>query len=88
MAETTARELGRLGLVDALELTALIALKDPRRKSRAAVRWLQRLGEERAVTIDECAMATAALAALGGPAHDAAVASLRALAGTASGNRR
>jgi hypothetical protein len=41
-AEATAKELLRLGLADALELTLLIARKDPRRHPRVAARWLLR----------------------------------------------
>jgi NAD(P)H-dependent FMN reductase len=75
------REMGRVSLGEALELTALIALKDPRRRSRAAARWLGRLLEEHPrATIEELALAAAALAALGGPGHDDAAASLVALA--------
>jgi hypothetical protein len=35
-AEATAKELPRLGLADALELTLLIARKEPRRHPRVA----------------------------------------------------
>jgi hypothetical protein len=38
-AEATAKELPRLGLGDALELTLLIARKDARRHPRVAGRW-------------------------------------------------
>jgi hypothetical protein len=37
-AEAAARELPWVGLLDALELTALIARKEPRRHSRVAAR--------------------------------------------------
>ena len=81
VAEATARELGRLSLDEALELTALIARKDPRRRSRVATRWLQRLLEERPrITIEEVSLAAAALCALGGAAHERAAATLRELA--------
>lgn len=77
VAETTAREIGRISLMEALEITALIALKDPRRRSRVATRWLQRLLEEHpAPTIEEVVLASAALATLGGPGHDDAAAAL------------
>jgi hypothetical protein len=46
LAEATARELGRIGLDESLALTALVAEKDPDRRSRFAVRWLRRLLEE------------------------------------------
>jgi hypothetical protein len=52
-AEATARELPRLGLLDALELTLLIARKEPRRHPRIAARWLLRfLEEDDEATID------------------------------------
>ncbi|HZV27152.1 MAG TPA: hypothetical protein VFG00_12780 [Acidothermaceae bacterium] len=38
IAETTAREIGRLSLMEALELTALIAVKDTRRHGRVSAR--------------------------------------------------
>jgi hypothetical protein len=41
-----ARELPQLSLLDALELTMLIARKDTGRFQRGAARWLQRLLEE------------------------------------------
>ncbi len=34
LAELTVREIGRISVDEALALTALIALKDPRRRSR------------------------------------------------------
>jgi hypothetical protein len=40
MAENTLREIGRVTLVEALQLTALIAVKDPRRHARVSARWL------------------------------------------------
>jgi hypothetical protein len=49
-------------LADALELTFLIARKDPRRHSRAAARWLQRYLEEHPeATIEEAALVSSAL---------------------------
>jgi len=83
LAEGMARELGRVTLAEALELTALIAHKDPRRHSRYAVRWLRRLLEEHErVTIEEATLAAAALLALGGPTHEQAHSMLTALAET------
>jgi hypothetical protein len=38
VAEVTVREIGRISLVDALEWTALIALKESRRHGRAGAR--------------------------------------------------
>jgi hypothetical protein len=40
IAETTLRELGRPTLCELLELTILIAEKDPRRYARVSARWL------------------------------------------------
>jgi hypothetical protein len=39
VAEVTAQEMGKITLAAALELTALIAFKAPRRHGRAAARW-------------------------------------------------
>ena len=81
VAEITARELGGLDLSDALELSALIDLRDRARGQRAGARWLQRwLDETSGATADEAAMIAAALAALGGPEHAGAPLSLRAVA--------
>jgi hypothetical protein len=63
----------RLSSMEALELTILIAQKDPRRGSRASAQWLSRFLEENdRVTIQEAALAAGALAALGGPGHEEA----------------
>ncbi len=71
MAETTARELGRISLEEALALTALVAEKEPERRSRFAVRWLRRLlQEDESLTIEEATMAASCLSALGGPSHE------------------
>jgi hypothetical protein len=81
VAETTAKEIGRISLTEALELTLLIARKDPRRHPRVAARWLLRYLEERdGVTIAEAAMAAACLVALGGDRHEEAAQMLRAMA--------
>jgi len=56
-AEAVAKELPPLDLNDALELTIVIARKDPRRHPRVAARWLLRYLEEcNEATIDEVAM--------------------------------
>jgi hypothetical protein len=81
----TIREIGVVGLDEALELTALIALKGewPRAR-RAAARWLQRyIAESAAVTIDDAVFAAGCLAALGGRAHGEALRTLRTLTDTA-----
>jgi hypothetical protein len=63
----------QLSSMEALELTVLIAQKDPRRGSRASAQWLSRfLEQNNRVTIQEAALAAGALAALGGPGHDEA----------------
>ena len=40
LAELTAREIGRVTIAEALELTALVARKQPDRYGRFAARWL------------------------------------------------
>jgi hypothetical protein len=75
-----AREAGRLDLGEALELTALVALRDRPRSRRFAARWLQRWLEQRpAPLIDEIVMVAGSLDALGGPLHADALESLRRL---------
>jgi hypothetical protein len=76
-------------LVDALELTVLVARKDPRRRPRVAARWLLRLLDEQPdVPIEEAALAAASLVALTGGAYEEARASLGAMAETATSRRR
>jgi len=66
VAEITARELGGLGLPEALELTALIAMKDWERARRASARWLARwIGEHPRATLDEALVVAGLLAGLG-----------------------
>jgi hypothetical protein len=77
VADITSREIGRINLVEALELTALIAKRDPKRHRRYAVRWLWRyLGESESVMIDDAAVAVGLLLALGGKRHDEALLAL------------
>jgi hypothetical protein len=84
-----ARELPQLSLLDALDLTMLIARKDPNRYPRVAARWLQRLLEEHPdVTIDEAALAASCLIALPGAAYPEAAQTLKAMAETATRRRR
>src|SRR5262249_4654931 len=72
-AVAAAKELPQLNLGDALELTVLIARKDPRRYDRIAARWLLRLLEEDPqVTIQEAALAACSLTALPGAGHQEA----------------
>jgi hypothetical protein len=75
--------------VDALELTILIARKDPGRLPRVAARWLLRYLEECAeATIEEAALAAACLAALAGDRRNDAALSLRAMAERAASRSR
>ena len=79
-------ELGRLDLADALELTALTALKDRPRSRRLAARWLERWLAETpapAPAIDDPLTVAGLLGALGGQHHDTAVSALRNLRGAA-----
>jgi hypothetical protein len=84
-----ARDLPQLSLLDALELTVLIARKDPRRHPRVAARWLLRyLEEDPHATIEEAALAASSLIALTGVGHEEAALALRAMAERATGRRR
>jgi hypothetical protein len=74
-----ARELGRISLAEALELTALVARKDPRRHPRVAARWVQRYLEELEPTLNEIALVVGALSALTGERHAEALRVLRAM---------
>jgi hypothetical protein len=88
MAETALRELGRPTLCELLELTLLIAEKDPRRYPRVSTRWLIRYLEHSAeATIDDAAFAVACLEAVAGPANEHAVSALRDLAVKATSGR-
>ncbi len=81
MAEATARELSHISLGDALELTALIAAKDPHRADRASGRWLRfYLGAAQPATLRDAATVVGCLSAFGGPEHAQALATLRAMA--------
>jgi hypothetical protein len=84
-----ARELPQLSLLDALELTMLIARKDPGRYPRVATRWLQRLLEEHPdLTIEEAGLAASCLTALPGSGYREAAQTLKAMAETATRRRR
>ena len=64
-AEAAARELGRLGLGDALALVELYAAKRDIRFERAALRWHARLTQEVGrLTLEEAALALNALLTL------------------------
>ena len=84
-----ARELPQLSLEDALELTLLVARKDPCRHPRIAARWLQRyLEEDPEATVEEPALAASALIASTGAGYQEAVQTLRAMAERATRRRR
>ena len=86
VAETVLRELGRPTLGELLELTILIAFKDPHRHARVSARWLLRYLEVRdQATIDEASFVVACLGALAGPEHEHAATALRDMAQKASG---
>jgi hypothetical protein len=88
-AVAAARELPQLSLLDALELTMLIARNDLGRYPRVAARWLQRYLEEHPeATIEEAALVASCLAALPGGSFQPAVQTLRAMAETATRRRR
>ena len=88
-AEATAKELPRLGLADALELTLLIARKEPRRHPRVAARWLLRyLEEDDEATIGELAFAASCLAALTGNSYPEAAQALRDMTENSTRRRR
>jgi hypothetical protein len=88
-AVAAARDLPQLSLLDALELTLLVARKDPPRHPRVAARWLLRYLEEHPeATIEEAALAASSLAALPGVGFGEAAQTLKALAERASRRRR
>jgi hypothetical protein len=89
LAVAAARDLPQLSLLDALELTVLVARKDPRRHPRVAARWLLRfLEEDPHATIEEAALAAASLVALTGVGHQKAAQTLRAMSERATSRRR
>jgi hypothetical protein len=80
-ALAAAKDLPQLSLVDSLDLTVLVARKDPRRHQRVASRWLLRLLEEDPhATIEEATLAASSLVAHTGVAHQEAAQTLRAMA--------
>jgi hypothetical protein len=88
-ALAAAKDLPHLDPLDALELTVLVARKDPRRHQRVAARWLLRLlDEDPHATIEEAALAASSLVALTGVAHQQAAETLRAMAERATSRRR
>jgi hypothetical protein len=88
-ALAAAKELPQLDLLDALELTVLVARKDLGRHQRVAARWLLRyLEEDPHATIEEAGLAASSLIALTGVAHQEAAQALRGMAERASSRRR
>jgi hypothetical protein len=88
-AVAAARELPQPSLLDALELTMLIARKDSSRYPRVGARWLERLLEEHPdLTIEEAALAASCLVALPGAGYREAAQTLKAMAETATSRRR
>lgn len=84
-----ARELPQLSVLDALDLTMLVARRDPARHSRTAARWLLRyLEEDPAATIEEAALAASSLAALPGVGYAEAAQTLKGMAERATRRRR
>ncbi|HEV2591830.1 MAG TPA: hypothetical protein VGU02_08045 [Gaiellaceae bacterium] len=78
-------EIPRPTLTDLLELTALIAMKDPPRHQRAAARWLVRYLEAiDGATLDDADLAGASLRALGSRHHAQALTTLRDMAAEAN----
>jgi hypothetical protein len=64
-AEAAARELGRLGLLDALDYLTLVATEEPARFERVARRWLTRLlDESHELSLDDAQLALACLRSL------------------------
>jgi hypothetical protein len=67
VAWTTAAELPKVPLADALSLLLLALDQQPWRFERAAPRWHARLCAEARLTLPEAQLALSALHALGGP---------------------
>jgi hypothetical protein len=88
-ALAAARELPQLSLDDALELTLLVAQRDPRRHPPVAARWLRRyLEEDPQATVEEAALVASSLIALTGACYQEAVQTLKAMAERATRRRR
>ena len=75
----TAREIGRVTIAEALELTALVARKQPHRYGRFAARWLcLYLEEHEQATLEDVALLVLNLRSLVAPnEHSSALAILR-----------
>jgi hypothetical protein len=79
LAEVTAREIGRVTIAEALELTALVARKEPDRYGRFAAPWLCLfLQEHEKATLEDVALLVSNLRSLATrETHAAAPAILR-----------
>jgi hypothetical protein len=79
LAEVTAREIGRVTIAEALELTALVARKQPERFGRFAARWLcLYLEEHEKATLEDVAALVSNLRSLASPkSHAQSLAILR-----------
>jgi hypothetical protein len=79
LAEVTAREIGRVTIAEALELTALVARRQPERYGRFAARWLCLwLEEHERATLEDVALLVSSLRSLTNPEdHASALAILR-----------
>ena len=82
MAEGLARELGRISLAEALELTILISKKESKRLQRVGARWLERYLQECEPTLAQVALAVVSLCALSEEEPREPVRVLRALIGS------
>jgi hypothetical protein len=82
LAEVTAREIGRVTIAEALELTALVARKQPPRYGRFATRWLcLYLEEHEKATLEDVMLLVSNLRSLASPKdYDSALANLRNVA--------
>jgi hypothetical protein len=79
LVRAAAAELPRVGLEDALGICLVLLDAEPGRFPVAAARWHAKLCLERRLTLDEAALATAALGGLRGDRPQAAVAALAGL---------
>jgi len=87
-AETAAREMRGLPLLDAVDLCSLMAVEAPDRYGRAALRLFRRLVQEReALTLDDAELAIACLRALPRGDRDRLTDVLRGLAGGRQSSR-
>jgi hypothetical protein len=65
LAEVAAREIGRVTIAEALELTALVGRKQPHRYGRFAARWLcLYLEEHEKATLEDVALLVSNLQSL------------------------